>query len=114
MTEAAPAPTPATRQAKRRRHGPITALTMRELGKLSAEEISEIDHPVPVTSSGEPVAWLVPLTPSERRRATMIAKGQLEARRREDLDAWRPGAGPEQTEPALSEILLTMRERERT
>lgn len=89
-------------------------LTMRELGKLSAEQVSLIDHPVPVTSNGRPVAWLVPLTASERRRAEMIAAGQLEPRRREDLDAWRPMPDPGSGEAVLSEILIAMREQERT
>lgn len=92
----------------------ITALTMRELGKLSAEQVAGIDHPVPVTSNGRPVAWLVPLTPSERRRAEMIAAGELEPRRREDLDAWRPQPGAGSGELTLSEILAAMRGRERT
>lgn len=90
----------------------VTALTMRELGKLNAEDVAAIDHPVPVTSNGTPVAWLVPLNPSERRRAEMIASGQLEPRRREDLDAWCPAPATE-GEPTLSEILLAMRQQER-
>lgn len=92
----------------------ITALTMRELGKLSAEQVARIDHPVPVTSNGRPVAWLVPLTAGERRRAEMIAAGELEPRRREDLDAWRPQPEADAEEPTLSEILGAMRRRERT
>ena len=87
---------------------------MRELGKLSAEEVARIDHPVPVTSNGRPVAWLVPLTSRERRRAEMVAAGELEPRRREALEAWRPqpAAGP--GESTLSEILAAMRRLERT
>ncbi len=87
---------------------------MRELGKLSAEQVALIDHPVPVTSNGKPVAWLVPLTASERRRAEMIAAGQLEPRRREDLDAWRPAPALGKGEDALSEILIAMRKQDRT
>jgi len=87
---------------------------MRELGKLSAEEVARIDHPVPVTSNGRPVAWLVPLTPSERRRAEMIAAGELEPRRREDLEAWRPQSAVGPDEPTLSEILAAMRRLDRT
>jgi antitoxin (DNA-binding transcriptional repressor) of toxin-antitoxin stability system len=92
----------------------ITTLTMRELGKLSAEQVARIDHPVPVTSNGRPVAWLVPLTASERRRAEMIATGELEPRRREDLDAWRSQPGADSEESTLSEILAAIRRRERT
>jgi hypothetical protein len=97
---------------KKRALATVTVLTMRELGKLTAEEVAAIDHPVPVTSNGIPVAWLVPLSPSEHRRAEMIASGQLEPRRREDLDAWRPAPGVE-GEPTLSEILLALRQQER-
>jgi prevent-host-death family protein len=89
---------------------------MRELGKLTVEQVSGIDHPVPVTSNGRPVAWLVPMSPSERRRAEMIAEGTLEPRRREDLTAWspEPPSAREENESILSELLLAMREQERT
>jgi antitoxin (DNA-binding transcriptional repressor) of toxin-antitoxin stability system len=91
-----------------------TAYTMRELGKLTAEQVRQIDRPVPVTSNGQPVAWLVPLTQSESRRAQMIADGRLEPRRREDLEAWSPQPAAEPGEPTLSEILRALREHDRT
>jgi antitoxin (DNA-binding transcriptional repressor) of toxin-antitoxin stability system len=91
---------------------PLAVLPPRQLGKLSAEDLAAITHPVPVTSNGVPVAWLVPLDPSERRRAEMIARGQLEPRRREDLEAWRP-AESGGVESTLSEILLELRQQER-
>ena len=112
--------TPSTRKRSPRRNrpapGPISALSMRELGKLTVEQVSGIDHPVPVTSNGRPVAWLVPMSPGERRRAEMIADGTLEPRRREDVEAWSPEPYPAQneSESTLSEILLAMREQERT
>lgn len=87
---------------------------MRELGKLTAEQVSRLDRPVPVTSKGRPVAWLVPLTPSEARRAQMIAEGRLEPRRREDLQAWAPLPAAEAQESTLSEILTAMRRYEHT
>lgn len=87
---------------------------MRELGKLTVDQVAEIDHPVPVTSNGTPVAWLVPLTPSERRRAELIAAGRLEPRRRDDLDAWQPLPPVADGESTLSEILQAMRDQERT
>ena len=90
---------------------------MRELGKLTVEQVASIDHPVPVTSNGRPVAWLVPMSSGERRRAEMIAEGTLEPRRREDLGAWKPGpatTGQDEAESTLSELLLAMREQERT
>lgn len=89
------------------------AYTMRELGKLTAEQLGEIDRPVPVTNNGTPVAWLVPLTASERRRAELIAAGRLEPRRREDLEAWSPEPASA-AESTLSEILLALREQDRT
>ena len=110
---------PNRRRPPRRTHPatePISALSMRELGKLTVEQVSGIDHPVPVTSNGRPVAWLVPMSPGERRRAEMIAEGTLEPRRREDVEAWSPEPYPAQneSESTLSEILLAMREQERT
>jgi prevent-host-death family protein len=92
----------------------ILALTMRELGKLTVDQVNEIDHPVPITSNGKPVAWLVPLTPAERRRAELIASGRLEPRRRDDLEAWQPLPPATGAEPTLTEILNAMREQERT
>jgi len=73
---------------------------MRELGKLTAEQVSRFEHPVPVTSNGRPVAWLVPMTAGERRRAEMITSGEL-----------RP---PVTDGPALSEVLAELRALERT
>jgi len=87
---------------------------MRELGKLTLDQVAGIDHPVPVTSNGSPVAWLVPLTADERRRAELIAAGRLEPRRREDLEAWRPLSAAEPGESTLTEILESMRAQERT
>jgi antitoxin (DNA-binding transcriptional repressor) of toxin-antitoxin stability system len=91
----------------------ITQLSMRELGKLTAEQLKEIDHPIPVTSNGVPVAWLAPLTAGERRRAQLVAEGRLRPRRREDLPAWRALPRTEEG-PSLSEILAEMREQDRT
>jgi antitoxin (DNA-binding transcriptional repressor) of toxin-antitoxin stability system len=87
---------------------------MRELGKLTVDQVAAIDHPVPVTSNGSPVAWLVPLTATERRRAELIAAGRLEPRRREDLEGWQPLPSVRAGESTLTEILEAMREQERT
>ncbi len=91
----------------------VTTLTMRELGKLTADQVSRLDHPVPVTSNGLPVAWLVPLTPSERRRAELIARGRLRPRRVRGSSTWTP-LSPIEDGPTLSELLLEMRGQERT
>lgn len=98
----------------RKSREPILALTMRELGKLTVDQVNEIDHPVPVTSNGKPVAWLVPLTPAERQRAELIASGRLEPRHRDDLEAWHPLPPATDAESTLTEILNAMREQERT
>jgi antitoxin (DNA-binding transcriptional repressor) of toxin-antitoxin stability system len=91
-----------------------TAYTMRELGKLTAEQVGKLDRPVPVTSNGRAVAWLVPLTPGESRRAELIADGRMEPRRREDLAAWSPEPAAADGESTLSELLLSLREHDRT
>jgi antitoxin (DNA-binding transcriptional repressor) of toxin-antitoxin stability system len=97
-------------RSKQRRN----AYTMRELGKLTAEQVAGLDRPVPVTSNGRPVAWLVPLSPSESRRAEMIATGRLEPRRREDLEAWSPEPAAADAESTLSEILSALRGHDRS
>ncbi|AHH95857.1 hypothetical protein GCM10010174_24690 [Kutzneria viridogrisea] len=86
-------------------------LTMRELGKLTAEHVRTFDRPVPVTSNGVPVAWLVPLTPAERLRAELIASGRLRPRRRPGLAELKSLAPAAEEEP-LSEVLLRMRQQE--
>ncbi len=91
--------------------GPETSvLTMRELGKLTAEQVANITEPVAVTNHGLPVAWLVPLSRAERRHAQMVAGGRL-----------RPGRPttavplpPMQDGPTLSELLVLMRQQDRT
>jgi len=107
----------ASRRARRRRPDPTAvathAISMRELGKLTADQVARIDHPVPVTSNGQPIAWLVPMTPGERRRAELIAAGELRPRRREELSAWTP-LPPITDGPSLSEILADLRASERT
>jgi antitoxin (DNA-binding transcriptional repressor) of toxin-antitoxin stability system len=87
---------------------------MRELGKLTVDQVAAIDHPVPVTSHGSPIAWLVPLTATERRRAELIAAGRLEPRRRDDLEGWQPRPSVGAGESTLTEILEAMRKQERT
>lgn len=91
----------------------ITHLSMRELGRLTAERLKEIDRPVPIISNGVPVAWLAPLAAGERRQAELIAAGRLRPRRHGCLSPWQalPPAGEG---PSLSEILAGMREQERT
>lgn len=91
----------------------MNALTMRELGKLTADQVDQLGHPVPVTSNGLPVAWLVPLTPGERRRAEMVAAGRLRPGRPQGLAEWSALPAREE-EPRLSDLLRQMREQERT
>jgi len=107
---------PAVPTRRRRRHSADVAsnsISMRQLGKLTAEQVSRLSQPVPVTSNGLPIAWLVPMTASERRRAEMIAAGDLRPRRREDLGAWAP-LPPITDGPSLSEVLASLRAMERT
>jgi antitoxin (DNA-binding transcriptional repressor) of toxin-antitoxin stability system len=86
---------------------------MRELGKLTADQVDRLDHPVPVTNNGLPVAWLVPLTAGERRRAALIAAGRVRPGRPQGLAGWSP-LPPTDSGPTLSELLTEMRDQERT
>lgn len=61
-----------------------------------------------MTSNDVPI---VPLTPSERHRAELIAAGRLRPRRLHGLPSPLPASS---TGPALSELLLEMRGREHT
>jgi antitoxin (DNA-binding transcriptional repressor) of toxin-antitoxin stability system len=89
------------------------AVTMRELSKLTAEQVSRLDHPVPITNNGLPVAWIVPLTAGERRRTEMILSGRLRPRKTNDFSDL-PLRQPVDDGPSLSEILLDLRGQERT
>lgn len=91
----------------------MTAITMRDLGKLTADRLGRLDHAVPVTNNGLPVAWLVPLTPGEQRRAALIASGRLRPGRPRGLAEWTP-LPPVEEGPTLSELLLEMRNQEHT
>jgi prevent-host-death family protein len=86
---------------------------MLELGKLTADQVDQLDHPVTVTNNGLPVAWLVPLSASERRRAKLISTGRLRPGRPEGLAGWTPLPAVEDG-PTLSDVLAEMRDQERT
>jgi antitoxin (DNA-binding transcriptional repressor) of toxin-antitoxin stability system len=92
--------------------GETVALTMRELGKLTAEQVGQLRHPVAVTNNGLPVAWLVPLTASERRRAELVAAGRLKPGHPQGLFGVTPLPQAD-SGPTLSELLLQMRAQER-
>jgi len=88
-------------------------ISMRDLTKLTKDDLERLTEPVPITSAGIPVAWLIPMTPGERRRAEMIAAGELEPAKRGALAGWQP-LQPLPGERPLSEILLEMRDLEHT
>ncbi|KAA2261246.1 hypothetical protein F0L68_17420 [Solihabitans fulvus] len=87
-------------------------MTMRELGKLTADQVGRLDRAVPITNNGLPVAWLLPLTPGERRRAELIATGRLRPSHTQGLSGWTP-LPPVEDGPTLSELLVEMRAQER-
>lgn len=88
-------------------------LSMRELTKLTVELVRRYDEPVQITNNGLPVAWLVPLSPDEQRRAELIAAGRLRPGRHRGLSDLLP-LPPVPDGPTLSELLLEMRDQERT
>jgi len=89
------------------------SLTTQEVAELTMDQLNHLDHPVPVTKDGQPVAWLTPLSPSQRRRAELIAAGRIRPRKREGPPS--RGPLPAITDgPTLSELLIEMRGQERT
>jgi|GEM_PF-1465311 len=88
-----------------------SALTMRQLGKLTADEVAHLDQPISVTSNGRPVAWLVPMTEAQRHRAELVATGRLRPGYPEGLKGWRP-LPPREDGLSLSDALVEMRRRE--
>jgi antitoxin (DNA-binding transcriptional repressor) of toxin-antitoxin stability system len=87
-------------------------LSMRELTKLTVEMVKRYEDPVQITNNGLPVAWLVPLTESEQRRAELIAAGRLRPGRHHGLADLLP-LPPVPDGPTLSDLLLEMRDQER-
>ena len=98
----------------RKQRGGRHSISMRDLTKLTGDDLVALTEPLPVTRDGLPLAWLVPMTPGERKRAELIAAGRLRpATRPGGLLNWKP-LEPVPGERPLSEILLEMRDQEHT
>jgi antitoxin (DNA-binding transcriptional repressor) of toxin-antitoxin stability system len=72
-------------------------ITMRELQKISAEQIDSLAGQTPIQSRGKTVAYLVPVRqPTARSAARSRAMESAAA----ELQAWKDGWTPEQREIA--------------
>ncbi len=88
-----------------------STLTMRQLGKLTADDVLHLGQPIPITNNGFPVAWLVPMTEAQRHRAELVATGRLRPGRPEGLKGWQPLPAREDG-LSLSDAVIDMRQRE--
>jgi prevent-host-death family protein len=121
----------------RSRDAPIRRVAIRELQQHAArviKELTDADEVAEITSRGEVVARLVPVSPAERAFAQMIERGEIiPAKRPGGLAGWqplpgKPGKPDAQNVPnvqnvpdkldkldggSLADHLITMREEER-
>jgi prevent-host-death family protein len=100
---------------ERTSEAPVRRIGIRELQQHAArviKELAEADEIAEITSRGEVVARLIPVSPAERAFAQMVERGEIiPARQPGGLAGWeplppRPGRGP------LAEGLAALREEE--
>jgi antitoxin (DNA-binding transcriptional repressor) of toxin-antitoxin stability system len=99
------------------RPAPVRRIPIRELQQHAARvirELTEAEETAEITSRGEVIARLTPVSPAERAFAAMIARGEITPAERSDLDI----SDIEQLPPrkdgiSLSDALIQMREEER-
>ena len=105
---------------------PVRRIAIRELQQHAArviKELTEADEVAEITSRGEVVARLIPVSPAERAFAQMIERGEIiPAKHPGGLAGWQPlparpdGARPDGARPdstSLADDLIASREEER-
>lgn len=96
--------------------GPVRRVAIRELQQHAARvirELAEADETAEITSRGQVIARLIPLSPAERAFAEMVERGEIvPAKNPDGLAGWRP-LPPREDGASLSDALIAMREEER-
>jgi prevent-host-death family protein len=94
---------------------PVRRVPIRELQQHAARvirELAEAEEMAEITSRGEVVARLIPVSPAERAFAAMIARGEItSAESDRDISDIEP-LPPRTDGISLSEVLMQMREEE--
>ena len=96
--------------------GPMRRIPIRELQQHAARvirELAEAEETAEITSRGQVIARLIPLTPAERAFAEMVERGEIiPAKNPGGLTDWKP-LPPREDGVSLSDALIAMREDER-
>jgi antitoxin (DNA-binding transcriptional repressor) of toxin-antitoxin stability system len=94
---------------------PVRRVPIRELQQHAARlirELTESREMAEITSRGEVIARLVPVSPAERAFAAMIARGEITpAESNRDISEIKP-LPPREDGISLSDVLTQMREEE--
>jgi antitoxin (DNA-binding transcriptional repressor) of toxin-antitoxin stability system len=95
---------------------PVRRIAIRELQQHAArviKELTEADEVAEITSRGDVIARLIPVSPAERAFAQMIERGEIiPAKRPGGLLGWQP-LPPRPDGGSLAEDLVALREDER-
>jgi prevent-host-death family protein len=95
---------------------PVRRVAIRELQQHAAQvirELAEAEEIAEITSRGQVIARLIPVSPAERAFAEMVERGEIiPAKSPRGLLGWRP-LPPRTDGRSLSEELSAMREEER-
>jgi len=95
---------------------PSRRVGIRELQQHASKvirELTEAEEVAEITSRGQVVARLIPVSPAERAFAEMLALGEvIPAKHPGGLTGWKP-LPPREDGVSLSDTLIAMREEER-
>jgi len=95
---------------------PVRRVAIRELQQHAARvirELAEAEETAEITSRGQVIARLIPLSPAERAFADMVERGEvIPAKNPGGLAGWKP-LPPREDGVSLSDALIAMREDER-
>jgi prevent-host-death family protein len=95
---------------------PSRRIAIRELQQHASKvirELTEAEEMAEITSRGQVVARLIPVSPAERAFAEMLALGEvIPAKNPGGLTGWKP-LPPREDGGSLSDALIALREEER-
>jgi antitoxin (DNA-binding transcriptional repressor) of toxin-antitoxin stability system len=96
--------------------GPVRRVAIRELQQHAARvirELAEAEETAEITSRGQVIARLIPVSPAERAFAEMVERSEIiPAKNPAGLGGWQP-LPPREDGVSLSDALIAMREEER-
>ena len=97
--------------------GPARRVTIRQLQQHAAkviDELAEAAETAEITRRGQVIARLIPVSPAERAFAEMVERGEvIPAKSPDGLVGWKP-LPPREDGVSLSDVLIAMREEERS